>query len=141
MSSLMSDPEVKAEIERIRALPDIAEPAALEAPQLDTSPSPTRTGVVENIRRIQAFIRSFQYNYSGKPFIRMNKSKGALHVFAVSRQLIKEQLPMQCVEAVFLGAHLTASMQDVERVSEECNCVCVCVCVISLARDLAYTPL
>jgi len=34
----------------------------------------------------------------------------------VSKQLIKEALPIQCVEAVFLGAHLTAAMSGLERV-------------------------
>ena len=29
----------------------------------------------ENLDKIQAFISSFEYNYSGKPFIKMNKSK------------------------------------------------------------------
>jgi tubulinyl-Tyr carboxypeptidase len=114
MSSLLNDPEVKAEIQKIRETPNLPVPADLEVPTLDMSLS--RVAVLENVKKVQAFIESFEYNYSGKPFIRMNKSKGALHVFNVSKQLIKEQLPIQCVEAIFLGTHLTSPMTDMERV-------------------------
>ena len=114
MSSLLNDPEVKAEIERIKLIRDLPVPPKLEMPILDMSQN--RTAVVENVKKVQAFIESFEYNYSGKPFIRMNKSKGALHVFNVSKQLIKEQLPIQCVEAIFIGTHLTAPITDMDRV-------------------------
>jgi tubulinyl-Tyr carboxypeptidase len=114
MSSLVNDPQVKEEIARIKSQKDLPNRADLEVPILDMASS--RTAIIENVRRIQAYIESFEYNYTGKPFIRMNKSKGALHVFNVSKQLIKEQLPIQCVEAVFLGTHLTAPMARLDRV-------------------------
>ena len=114
MSSLLNDPVVIAEIERIKASPDLEEPPSLVMPSLDYSL--TRLSVLENVRKVQAFIAAFQYNFTGKPFVKMFKSKGAVHIFNVSKQLIKESLPIQCVEAVFLGTHLTSSMSDMDRV-------------------------
>jgi hypothetical protein len=111
----MDDPVVVAEIERIKSLKDLPDPPVIKVPNIDATDTSFRA-VVENIHKVQSFIESFEYNYSGKPFIKMNKSKGSSHIFSVSKQLIREGLPIQCVEAVFLGTHLTAPMTNLERV-------------------------
>ncbi|GMI17953.1 hypothetical protein TrLO_g8019 [Triparma laevis f. longispina] len=38
----------------------------------------------------------------------MRKDRGMKHIVNISKQIIKEGLPIQCVEAVFLGVYLTA---------------------------------
>jgi len=59
-------------------------------------------------RTIQRYISSFQYNHTGlPPFFTLRRDKGLKHVVAVSKEMIKEGLPIQCVEAVFLGVYLT----------------------------------
>lgn len=59
-------------------------------------------------RTIQRYISSFQYNHTGlPPFFALRRDKGLKHVVAVSKQMIKEGLPIQCVEAVFLGVYLS----------------------------------
>jgi hypothetical protein len=62
------------------------------------------------IAEIQRFISGFDYNYSGKPFVKMNRSLGMLHVTDCARQIISIGLPIQCVEAVFLASVLTAEL-------------------------------
>ena len=116
MNIKMDDPLVRVEIERIRSLPVLPDPPVLKVPVSDLCSTSTHVAVLDNLKKIKDFIESFEYNYSGKPFIRMNKSKGSSHIFSVSKQLIKEGLPIQCVEAVFLGTHLTAHMLEMERV-------------------------
>ena len=59
-------------------------------------------------RTIQRYISSFQYNHTGlPPFFTLRRDKGLKHVVAVSKEMIKEGLPIQCVEAVFLGVYLS----------------------------------
>lgn len=70
----------------------------------------------QRIYMIQKFIESFEYNYTGKPFIQMKKSRGSVHIQTCAKQIIKAALPIQCVEAVFLGAYLSSGMKEFERV-------------------------
>jgi hypothetical protein len=68
----------------------------------------------------QGFINSFEYNYTGKPYVRLNrfklKSLGMLHITLSAKKIICESLPIQCVEAVFLGCVLTAHIPDLLRI-------------------------
>lgn len=112
MASLLDCEEVKHEISRIRGEKALPNPPTV--PQM-----PLRmpgVSVAEHLNHIQSFIESFEYNYTGKPFITMNRSRGMSHILSVSKQLIREAVPIQCVEAVFLGTYLTAGMEHVERV-------------------------
>ena len=54
-------------------------------------------------------IEDFEYNYSGKPFLKLKKTGGADHIEFAAKNLIKMSLPIQCVEAVFLGIYLTGT--------------------------------
>ena len=114
MSSLLNEVDVKKEMARIKAEPNLPEPPPISAVNLDLGLSTSAS--LSAINKIQAFIESFQYNYTGQPFIRMNKSRGAAHIFSVSKKLIRESLPIQCVEAVFLGSYLTSGFTDLVRV-------------------------
>lgn len=60
-------------------------------------------------RHLQRYISTFTYNHTGlPPFFKMRKDRGMKHIVNISKQIIKEGLPIQCVEAVFLGVYLTA---------------------------------
>lgn len=72
--------------------------------------------VHEKICSIQNFISSFQYNYTGQPFIRLNRSLGMIHITASAKKLIEVALPIQCVEAVFLGCVLSADIDGLDRI-------------------------
>ena len=104
--------EGRRRIAEIKATEDLPEPPAC-AQTLDLS---IQTSVPDMVKQVQRYIEAFQYNYTGKPFIRMNKSRGVSHIHNVSKQLIKESLPIQCVEAVFLGTTLTSGINDLTRV-------------------------
>lgn len=40
------------------------------------------------------------------------KDRGFRHVTSTAKLVIREALPIQCVEAVFVGAYLTAGMKE-----------------------------
>jgi len=54
-----------------------------------------------------------RYNYTGEEFFVKKKDRGFRHVTSTAKLIIREALPIQCVEAVFVGAYLTASMNEV----------------------------
>lgn len=61
-------------------------------------------------------ILEFEYNYSGKPFLKLKKSGGPSHIDFCVKELIRISLPIQCVEAVFIACRLTAELETIERV-------------------------
>ena len=106
------DVEITEEINRIKAsdvLPD--PPLSPREPSLCSS-VPDK----QRIYAIQKFVESFEYNYTGKPFLVMKKSRGASHVNTCAKQIIRAALPIQCVEAVFVASYLSATLYDVDRV-------------------------
>mmetsp|Transcript_18396 Transcript_18396/g.18482 ORF Transcript_18396/g.18482 Transcript_18396/m.18482 type:complete len:289 (+) Transcript_18396:130-996(+) len=70
----------------------------------------------ERISRIQKFIDSFEYNYTGKPFVQYTKNGGFTNIVHSAKEFMRVALPIQCVEAVFIGGYLSAGIQTVDRV-------------------------
>ena len=106
--------DIKARIRRLKHESVLPSPPPLpKFPDLDSLPSISTT---EKIRIIQDFIVSFEYNHSGKPFVFFSKSRGMSHIKAVSNELLQAALPIQCVEAVFLGCFLTAKIPSIDRI-------------------------
>ncbi|EKX34645.1 hypothetical protein GUITHDRAFT_80379 [Guillardia theta CCMP2712] len=67
---------------------------------------------------IQKYIEGFEYNFTGENFfnvkgVRQNQS--LFRVLEVAKRVIRECLPIKCVEAVYLGIYLTQTMSDIER--------------------------
>lgn len=105
---------IQQQYERIRSLPDDELPPPPPLPVLpDTHAA---LSVKQKVTAIQKFISSFQYNYSGTPFVRMQKNRGMSHISSCAKQIIATALPIQCVEAVFLGCFLTADLKEVDRI-------------------------
>ncbi|CAM9250639.1 unnamed protein product, partial [Choristocarpus tenellus] len=71
--------------------------------------------VRERLRLIQKYISSLEYNYTGNSFFVKRKDRGFRHVTSTAKLIVREALPIQCVEAVFLGAYLTTDMKEVVR--------------------------
>lgn len=105
---------VKLQYETVRRLADEELPAPPPMPVLPDSHA--GLSVKQKICAIQKFISAFQYNYSGSPFVRMQKNRGMKHVSSCAKQIITAALPIQCVEAVFLGCFLTADLLAVDRI-------------------------
>lgn len=93
----------------------IHQPAAPQRPHL---PDVGKNLVSDTtkVQQIQAYIEEFEYNYSGKPFLKLNKNGGAKHLQTAAQELIRLSLPIQCVEAVFIGCWLSKDMLLADRV-------------------------
>lgn len=105
---------VKQQYAKVRLLSDEELGAPPPLPVLPDSHA--GLSVKQKICSIQKFISAFQYNYSGSPFVRMQKNRGMKHMSSCAKQIITAALPIQCVEAVFLGCFLTADLLAVDRI-------------------------
>jgi tubulinyl-Tyr carboxypeptidase len=109
---MIHEEDVKREIERIRNNSSLPSPPP--SPRMPDMQS--IIGVRQKLEIIQRFISSFQYNYTGQPFVKMNKSRGMIHISSCAKEIIRLALPIQCIEAVFLGCLLTAGIIQLDRI-------------------------
>lgn len=55
------------------------------------------------IRQIQNYINEFEYNHTGQTFFKTKRNRGMKHLLYTAKFIMREALPIQCVEALFLG--------------------------------------
>lgn len=67
--------------------------------------------VVDTIRSLS----HTRYNYTGTLYFDVNKNRSFKSIVSTAKDIVNEVLPIQCLEAVFLGAYLTATAPDLER--------------------------
>ena len=84
-------------------------PPAPKLPVIPTFRTVTKMG--EKLRRLQEFIESFEYNYTGKNYFNVRKDRPLIKVMDTCRHIVKEALPIKCVEGTFLAMYLTAGME------------------------------
>ena len=65
------------------------------------------------LTRVQRYISAFEYNYTGRTFHRARRGGGMKHLVRTAKAVMKEALPIQCVEAVFLAVYLTDGLGEV----------------------------
>lgn len=110
-SKMIHEEEIKLQIELIKSNPSLpSPPPSPRMPNLQGISS-----IKQKVEIIQRFISSFQYNYSGQPFVKMDKRRGMSHISSCAKEIIRLGLPIQCIEAVFLGCFLTAELSGVDR--------------------------
>lgn len=71
--------------------------------------------VQAKLTEIQRVISACEYNYTGLMFYAIKKSGGTGHVLSIYKQILTYKLPIQCVEAVFIGSVLSDSLSGVQR--------------------------
>ena len=73
--------------------------------------------ILSKIEKINSYIQSFQYCYLGAPFFSLKKTSNTVaYIYEQAKFIIKSKLPIQCVEALFIGAYLTSTFVNVPRV-------------------------
>jgi tubulinyl-Tyr carboxypeptidase len=108
---MIHEEEIKLQIDLIRSTPSLpSPPPSPRVPNLQGV-----TSIRQRVEIIQRFITSFQYNYTGQPFVKMIKSRGMSHISSCAKEMIRLGLPIQCMEAVFLGCYLTAEFSGLDR--------------------------
>lgn len=57
-----------------------------------------------------------QYNHTGSNYFNINKRRPFARICDTARDILREGLPIKCIEAVFLGLYLTCGWEDLQRV-------------------------
>lgn len=63
------------------------------------------------VRAIQRYISALQYNYTGQSFVSLRRDKGMKHLIFSAKALVRESLPIQCVEGLFLAVYFTNGIE------------------------------
>ncbi|POM67812.1 Hypothetical protein PHPALM_16117 [Phytophthora palmivora] len=106
----ISSEELQDAWEKVKAMELLPEPPELKLPSFGPKvPMKTRLHAIQNL------ISSLEYNYTGTLYFDVNKNRSFKSIANTAKEIIKEGLPIQCLEAVFLGAYLTAGMSNLER--------------------------
>ena len=68
------------------------------------------------LRAVQGYITALQYNHTGEQYFSINKQRPLGRVMDTAKQIMRDGLPIKCVEAVFLGLHLTMGWKEIDRI-------------------------
>jgi len=109
---MFSDSEIQFEIQRIRD-----NPLQFLPPQIPSAPlyNPVQS-MERRVRSIQRYICQLEYNHTGQSFFCVRRDRGMMHLVQTAKTIIREALPIQCVEAVFLAVHLTNGYEKLLRI-------------------------
>jgi len=69
----------------------------------------------QRLQSVQKVISSVEYNHSPGYFYNVSKDRPWSRVMDTAREVVREALPIKCIEAVFLGAFLTAGWEELDR--------------------------
>lgn len=73
--------------------------------------------VSTRLRQLQTFLRSsFEYNHLGCEFHPISKQRVFSRLMQQAREMIREGLPLKCLEAVVLTTFLTREWKEIERI-------------------------
>lgn len=64
---------------------------------------------------VQNYMKALQYNHTGTQFFEIKKSRPLCGLMETAREMIRESLPIKCLEAVILGVYLTNGLTSLER--------------------------
>ncbi|XP_077442946.1 tubulinyl-Tyr carboxypeptidase 2 [Stigmatopora argus] len=64
---------------------------------------------------VQNFMKGLQYNHTGMQFFEIKKNRPLCGLMETAREMVRESLPIKCLEAVILGIYLTNGLTSLER--------------------------
>ncbi|XP_076873398.1 tubulinyl-Tyr carboxypeptidase 2 isoform X2 [Brachyhypopomus gauderio] len=73
------------------------------------------TSVPDWLHAVQNYMKNLQYNHTGTQFFEIRKTRPLCGLMETAREMIRESLPIKCLEAVILGIYLTNGLASVER--------------------------
>ncbi|XP_025103717.1 LOW QUALITY PROTEIN: vasohibin-2-like [Pomacea canaliculata] len=104
-------PEGVAMTKKIRNQKDLPEIAVPQAPLTFPSTVP----IPERLQRIQKYMSGLEYNHTGTQFFEIRRIRPVAGLMECAKEMIREALPIKCLEAVILGIYLTNGMLGLER--------------------------
>eukprot|EP00467_Chlorarachnion_reptans_P023419 CAMPEP_0114500532 /NCGR_PEP_ID=MMETSP0109-20121206/8014_1 /TAXON_ID=29199 /ORGANISM="Chlorarachnion reptans, Strain CCCM449" /LENGTH=336 /DNA_ID=CAMNT_0001678199 /DNA_START=1 /DNA_END=1008 /DNA_ORIENTATION=+ len=112
--SSMSVAEIKAELKRLSEGKVKLNPMKSRTP-LNYS-SIKGLPVSQQLASMNKYIRSFQYNFIGKEYFHPDKTLPLQRVMNIAKTIIRDCLPIKCLEATFLGIYLTREVEGLIRI-------------------------
>ena len=76
----------------------------------------TAPAVLPSPFHLQAYISSLHYNHTAANYFSVSKRRPYCLLMHTAKDMVKDALPIKCVEAVFLALLLTSSWHDLHRV-------------------------
>jgi len=76
--------------------------------------SPTMS-VATRLEQIQNYMSSLKYNHTGTQFFEIKKARPISGLMECAKDMIKESLPIKCLEALVLGTYLTNDIHGLVR--------------------------
>ncbi|KAJ3607063.1 hypothetical protein NHX12_026578 [Muraenolepis orangiensis] len=64
---------------------------------------------------VQNYMKTLQYNHTGTQLFEIKKSRPLCGLMETAREMIRESLPIKCLEAVILAIYLTNGLTSLER--------------------------
>ena len=109
----LSDEELGAMLHLVKGNTTLPTPAFPHPPAIGRDGSAPMS---LRLRGIQQYIKSLEYNHTGTSYYKLRRDRGLQHVILTAKEIVREALPIQCVEAVFVATHLTTGMADLLRI-------------------------
>ena len=69
----------------------------------------------EKIKLVQCFLNKLQYNHLGIQFFNVKTRRPVYRLAELARDIIKNPLPIKCLEAVIVAIYLTSSIDSLQR--------------------------
>lgn len=90
----------------------------LAAPPPLRAPVPTLASMQPRmlVRYIESVLAHLEYNYTGVSYFNIRKDRPLSQIMDTAKQILREQLPIKCVEAVFLSLYLTSWHRGIARI-------------------------
>eukprot|EP00668_Euglena_longa_P036145 GGOE01046455.1.p1 GENE.GGOE01046455.1~~GGOE01046455.1.p1 ORF type:complete len:880 (+),score=198.09 GGOE01046455.1:141-2780(+) len=77
---------------------------------------PRKQAMAQQLKAVQRYIGSLQYNFLSHTFFNTNKHRPLVRIMDTCRDIVKECLPIRCLEATFLSIYLTQELAEVDRI-------------------------
>jgi hypothetical protein len=71
--------------------------------------------VIDYLNRVQDYLRRLTYNHTGTQFFETKPNSSMLTLMDTAKTMIREALPIKCMEAVVLSLHLTSGVPGLGR--------------------------
>ncbi|XP_002130486.2 tubulinyl-Tyr carboxypeptidase 2-like isoform X1 [Ciona intestinalis] len=103
-------PDAKSRIEKIKNNENLNKIPVPTVPVF-----PARLPTNQCLKLIQNYISSLQYNHTGTQLFEIRKSRPLAGLMDKAKEMIREALPIKCLEAVILAIYLTNGIQNLDR--------------------------